>query len=282
MLQVDPAQVNGCSADSSQVLTLVEVGGFYRGPLHAQLVYVKLGGVKPSKIVDHPHHKLQRKVGLQVQTLVALHRKGSRVPLGKGIACKTLNLHPYRSRLGILPPQPLAVVKVGSLHPLKLILGAGFATHAPAQHIRLSQAQPCKMVCYLDHILLVHHDAIGLGHDLRQHRMGLLPAFWVPMPQDVFPHHARSSHPRADDGAGSHKLQVGVGLQLSQQHTHGRRFYVKGANGMSTAEKFLDLGILLKLSHCSDIHFNSLVTVDQLQAGLDVPQPPLAEQIKLV
>ena len=84
----------------------------------------KFGGVKPSKIIDHSHHKFQGEVGLQVQTLVALHRKGSGMPLGKGIACKTLNLHPYRSSLGILPPQPLAVVKVGSLHPLKFILGA--------------------------------------------------------------------------------------------------------------------------------------------------------------
>ena len=241
VLQVDPAQVNSLSSDFGQVITLVEMRAFYDGSLHPQLVYVKFGGVKPSKIVDYPHHKLQGEVGLQVQTLVALHRKGSGVPLGKGVASKALNLHPYRSRLGILPPQSLAVVKVGSLHPLKLILGAGFATHAPAQHIGLGQAQPCKMVGHLDHILLIDHNTVGFGHDLRQHGMGLLPALRVPMPQDVLPHHARSSHPRTDDGASRHELQVGVGLQLSQQHAHGRGFHIKGANGMPTAEEFLDL-----------------------------------------
>ena len=51
---------------------------------------------------------------------------------------------------------------------------------------------------------------------------------------------------------------------------------------MPTAKEFLDLEVLLKLRHCSDIHFNSLVAVDQLQTGLDVPQSPLAEQVKLV
>ena len=95
------------------------------------------------------------------------------------------------------------------------------------------------MVCHLDHILLIDHDAVGFGHDLCQHGMGLLSALWVPMPQDVLPHHARSCHPRTDDGAGSHELQIGVGLQLSQQHAHGGRLYIKGTDGMPTAEECL-------------------------------------------
>ena len=72
------------------------------------------------------------------------------MPLGKGIASKALNLHPYRRSLSILPSQPLAVVKVGSLHPLKLVLGSRFATHAPAQHIGLGQAESRKMVRHPD------------------------------------------------------------------------------------------------------------------------------------
>ena len=64
VLQMDPAQVHGGPSDFGEVIALIEMRGFNPRSLHAQLVYVKFGGVKSSKIIDHPYHKLQGEVGL--------------------------------------------------------------------------------------------------------------------------------------------------------------------------------------------------------------------------
>src|SRR5690606_16032067 len=59
---------------------------------HACFVYIHLRPVKAALIIDYAHHKFYRIIYLKVETLVTLHRIGSRMRLTEGITGKGFEL----------------------------------------------------------------------------------------------------------------------------------------------------------------------------------------------
>ncbi|MNY39186.1 hypothetical protein D3C86_1738610 [compost metagenome] len=68
----------------------------------------------------------------------------------------------------------------------------------------------------LDHIFLIHHNAVGFLHQFQQAGMRFAALFRMTVAQDVFPHHTAFGHARPDNGAGGHKSEVVVDFQLFQ------------------------------------------------------------------
>ena len=166
---------------------------------------VKLCSVKATKVVDARTHVFQREVHLEEQALVALNGVGSGVSLGEGVAGEAFHLTPnlFDNMGGVTLVHGLGME--GIPRAVKRFAGPKLAAHSTPQHVGFTQVQPCKFVRDLDHIFLVHHHPVGLGHQFHQRGMGILPLVEVAVPLDVRLHHAASGHARSNDRACCHQ-----------------------------------------------------------------------------
>src|SRR5690606_28698417 len=143
----------------------IDTGWMDGGPPHPGLMDVKFGIVKTAAIVQYGHHELQGKVTFEIEALIALHRIGGGMSLGKGIARKTFDLSPDLGREPMIVAFLPAVIKKFALYRLEFFPGTELAAHPPPEHIGLPQVQARELVGHLEHILLVDHDPMGFRHD---------------------------------------------------------------------------------------------------------------------
>ena len=285
LLQVQKAQVDICAVDAVGHPGMVDTGRVNRGPQHARLVHIALGAVKAAPVVEHGHHVFQGEVGPQKKALVTLHGIGGRVPLGKGVSCKAGHLVPDLRDQGFGIAFLPAVVHEDGPDALKLVARAELAAHAPAQHVGLTQAEACKIMGHLDHVFLVDHHPVGVGHDVEQHRVGLFDPLRIAVAQNVFAHHPAFGNPRPDDGAGSHQAEVIVYLQLFEQHAHGGRLHVKAPHALGGFDQVVHRRVGLDAAQVVDVYPGKclrLVAAGDLEGFPDLGQPALAQDVELV
>src|SRR5690606_11459423 len=284
LLDVAQPQVNVLSEDHVGVVAPVDAGRMYHSPAVADLLDVGLHIVEAPAIVDGRHHEFQGEVALQVQTLIALHRVGGRMPFRKGIARKGSDLLPHLAdellRVSFLP----AVLPELLFYLFYLSFGSLLPAHSPAQHIGLFQGEASKVVGHFQHILLVHHHPVGLVEDLGQDGVRLFSALRIAMAADVFLLHSPVGHPGPDDGARRHQLQVVLGLQLLKQSPHGGRLHIEHSHAVPRGEQPVDLRIVLEHRYIIDILYISLglVLFHKLDGVGDLGEPPLGQDIELV
>ncbi len=192
-------------------------------------------------------------VRLQVEALVALHRVAGAVALREAEAGEALDLPPHLFGLARRIAHALAVAEELPLHHLELRPVAVADVHAAPHDVRLFQVQPAVEMHHLDHVLLVHHHAVSLGHNLQQALRGQLSPLGVVVAQQVLAHHAALRHAGAYDAARRHQPKVVLHLQLLQQHAHGRALHVEAADGVARAQQLLDRGILLEARDVVDV-----------------------------
>ncbi len=159
--------------------------------MHPGLVQVEIGAVESTEVVDRGHHVFQWVIGLQKQALVALNRIGGGMSFGKGISGKALDLSPDLGAQLLGVSFLFAIVEELFLNLEKFLSRSELPRHSPPQHVSFAQRQPAEVVGHFDHVFLVDHHPVGLGHDLQQDRVGVSAPFRMAVPQDVFPHHAR-------------------------------------------------------------------------------------------
>ncbi len=144
----------------------------------------------------------------------------------------------------------LAVGEEFLLHGPELGPLAEACRHAAPEQVGFLQVEARVEVRHLQHVLLVHHHAVGLGHDLQQLLGCALHASGIVVAQDVLAHHAAFGHAGTDDAAGGHQGEVVLHAQLLQQHAHGGAFHIEAAHGVAGAQQLLDGGVLLE---CGDV-----------------------------
>src|SRR5690606_19722267 len=88
--KLSQSQIDMLPIDDIDMVTAVDTGRMDDSAPHLGLVYIEFGIVEPSPVVEHGHHKLQGEVAFEIKALIAFHGIGSGMPLGKGIARKTL------------------------------------------------------------------------------------------------------------------------------------------------------------------------------------------------
>src|SRR5690606_28402635 len=93
------------------------------GSPHFCLMDVEFRIAKTTAIVQDRHHELQGKITCEVKALIALHRIGGGMPLGKGIACKTLDLLPNIGRQQLVVPFFPTVLKKLSFYGPEFLPG---------------------------------------------------------------------------------------------------------------------------------------------------------------
>src|ERR1700754_1415102 len=119
---------------------------------------VKRGTVKTTEIIDNPYHKFHGEIGFKIEALIAFHCETGRVCLTERVPAKAGYLPPN------LPADVIWIAFFGAIaeklifSPDHFFITAVFARHGPAQYIGLRHIQAAKVVRYLDHILLVHHN----------------------------------------------------------------------------------------------------------------------------
>src|SRR5690606_19217421 len=130
--------------DHIDMVAQVDAGWVEGASPHFCLMDVEFGVVKTAAIVQYRHHKFQGKITFEVEALIALHRIGGGMPLGKGIARKTLDLVPDIGRQVIVMPSFPTVFKKFSFYGLEFLPGTELAAHSPPKDIGLPQVQAGK------------------------------------------------------------------------------------------------------------------------------------------
>ena len=118
-----------------------------------------------------------------------------------------------------------------------------------------------------NHVLLVHHYAIRLFHKLIHFRMDRLVCFVIAHGMksfDVCPHHARSCHAGANDGAGCHQGEIIFTAQLTQQHTHGGRFHIKASHGFAVAHEVFYSFVFREIPKPMNVYIDATVPFHML------------------
>ena len=153
--------MNNFSVNHGLFFAAVNTGRKNGCPVHARLMHIQFGAVKTAAVIDGCHNIFQRIVRLYKQRLETLHRIRRRVPLGKGVIGKTLDLlpHTFYQIVGITTFGTIGEKFIFDLS--KFVALFEFPRHAAAQNIRLGQRETCKKVSHFYYILLVHHHAIG-------------------------------------------------------------------------------------------------------------------------
>ena len=188
---------------------------------HAGFVHVKFRAVEPAEVVDASGHVLDGPMRLQVQALVAFYGVRGGVTLGKGVPGEAFHLAPDLFDQHRVPPAFDGLLVEGVPRFGKLLPRPEFPAHAAAQHIRLTEVEPGEVVGHLDDVLLVHHYAVRLRHQLEKDGMGVVAPFGVPVPLDVGAHHAAARYAGPDDRARCDESEVVVDAELAHQHPHG-------------------------------------------------------------
>ena len=96
---------------------------------------------------------------------------------------------------------------------------------------------------HLEHVLLINHHAIGLAQKFFQNGMLIIHCFRMMKPINIFAHHSRVSHTRADDGTRCHQGLVVGAAQLAQQATHSWTLNIEASTSLGleqlTANEFV-------------------------------------------
>ena len=187
---------------------------------HPRFVDIKLGSVKPAKIIDARRHVFQRPVRLQVEALIAFDGIRSGVTLRESVPCEAFDLAPHLfHQHGVAPPGHGLFVK-GVPRLREFFARPELPAHPAPEHIGFPEVEPGEMVRDFDDILLVHHDPVSFRHQFEEHRMGVGAPLGVAVPFDVSAHHAAARNAGADDRACRDQPEVIVHAQLAHEHPH--------------------------------------------------------------
>src|SRR5690606_5345459 len=97
ILEAVKAKIDFCSAYGSSCFTSIDTGKVDIAPGLSGFVDIDLPLIEAPVVVQHGHHELKRKVGLQVEALVTLNSEAGTMRLVEGIPRKALHLPPYFS-----------------------------------------------------------------------------------------------------------------------------------------------------------------------------------------
>ena len=179
----------------------VDARRFDAGAEHAGFVHVEFGSVEPTEVVDARTHVLDGEMDLEEQALVALDRVGGGMTLGEGVAGEAFHLAPNLAHQIRRMPFRHGLGVEGVAGPVEFFPGPKLPAHAAPQHIGLPEVEAREPVRHLDHVLLVHHDPVCLGHEVEQEGLGVGALGRVAVAFDVRLHHPASRHPRPDHRA---------------------------------------------------------------------------------
>ena len=275
----------GCGVGDGQGAHGVDARSLDAGAEHAGFMHVEFGPVESPEVVDAGAHVLDGEVDLEEQALVALDRIRGGVALGEGVAGEAFHLAPhladhvgrvaFRHGLGV----------EGVAGTVELLPRPKLPAHAAPQHVGLSEIEAREPVRHLDHVLLVHHDPVRLGHEVEQNGMGVGAFGRVAVPFDVRLHHPASGHPRPNHRARRHQPQVVVDLQFAHEHPHGGRLHVEAPGGAGLSKHGAHALVRLEPPHVVDVNRCGgfwIPGAHHLQRVLDFAEPALAQDVKLV
>ena len=205
--------------------------------------------------------------------------------LGEGVPCEAFHLAPHL-------PNDVHGVALGDRLGVEGVAGAvefvarpKLAAHAPPQNVGLAEVEPREPVRHFDHVFLVDHHPVGLGHQGQQHGVRVLAFCRVAVPFDVRLHHAASGHPRPNHRARRNQTQVVVHLQLAHEHPHGRGLHVKAPRGAGFAQHGPDAFVGLEPAHVVDVDACGGLRVprpNHVEGVFDFAQAALTQNVKLV
>ena len=263
----------------------VDARRFDAGAKHACFVHVEFSPVEAAEVVDARAHVLDGEVDLEEQALVALNCVRSGVAFGKGVAGEAFHLAPNLAHhVGRMALRHGLGVE-GVAGPIEFFSGPELPAHAAPQHVGFPEVEAREPVRHLDHVLLVHHDPVRLGHEVEQDGVGVSAPVRVAVPFDVRLHHPASRHPRPNHRARCHQPQVIVDLELPHEHAHGGRFHVKASGGPGFPKHGAHALVRLEPPHVVDVNLCGGFWVSgahHLQRVLDFAEPTLAQDVKLV
>ncbi len=211
------------------------------------------GRIKPALIADDRRHEFGGIVGAEIGRLEGDLGVAGRMGFAKTITGKTHDHVPDRlNRPGIHRPGSGAVDELAAVIP-QAALFVFFAEHF-AKLVAVFNGKPGQMHGHLRHVLLVHHDAMGLAQHLFDRRMQRAVEAAVRPPDEFVnePVGGGTDQRRDDDKI---VKDVGAGLesgrhaapQFSEQQARGRRFDVKTADGLTPLNKRTGLGVLKRI-----------------------------------
>ena len=208
-------------------------------PFQIALEHGQLVGV--AGIEDHRRaEEFLGEMGLQIGGLVGHQRVGRRVGLVEAVAGEGLDLGEDFQCLGFLDVVRSRAVDKGGL--LLVHLGFELLTHGAAQQVGTAQRVPGQRLGCLHHLLLIDHDAVGLGDDRLQQGVQVVDLLFTVLAADVgrdVLHRAR-----AVEGHDSNNVLEAVGPQLAQHVAHTGGFQLEDADGLRPAQHFEHLGII--------------------------------------
>ena len=208
-------------------------------PFQIALEHGQLVGV--AGIEDHRRaEEFLGEMGLQIGGLVGHQRVGRCVGLVEAVAGEGLDLGEDFQCLGFLDVVRSRAVDEGSL--LLVHLGFELLTHGPAQQVGTAQRVPGQRLRRLHHLLLINHDAVGLGNDRLEQGVQVVDLLLAVLTADVgrnVLHWTRTVE--GDDGD---DVFEAVGTQLAQHVAHPGGFQLENAHGLGPAQHFKHLGII--------------------------------------
>ena len=198
-LQMHKPQINVFSIKCSHQLTFINTRIMYYSSCHFCLMNINFRPVKSPFIINNRHHKFNRKMHFQIQTLVTLYRIRSRMGFTKRIACKrfylAVNFFTQSHGMSLLS----TFFKKMVFHFLQSRKRTSFTTHRPSQNITISSRQTSIMQRNFNHIFLIHHDTIRFPQLLFKHGMKILKLVGMIVPKNIFFHHPRFGNSRSNN-----------------------------------------------------------------------------------
>ena len=205
ILHQGESQINMPPLNAGFKIAVVYTRRFNDATMHPRIMHIHLRPVKATAIIDGRHQVFQRKIGFQIQALIALHGIARGMAFCKSVIPKTLNLPPHFCRHLFSIATFQAVAEKLLFDGVKSIALPEFPAHSPAQDIRFGQGEPCKIMRHLQHVFLIYHHAKSLSHQFPKCWMNILPLVRLPEALDVLLHHATLCHARTNNRACRHQ-----------------------------------------------------------------------------
>ena len=184
-------------------------------------------------------HEGRWMVGFQIGGVVGQQSVGSGVGLVEAIAGKFF--HQVENFIGLFLGQAVFASACPEQQPvLGHFLGL-FLAHGASQQIRATQGITANDLGHLHHLLLIHHDAVGLGQDGFGARIGKLESFAMLASAEI----GNQVHrPRAIQGHQSDDVLEAVGPRILKHALHAAAFQLEDCNCFSLGQQIVGCAVV--------------------------------------
>ena len=218
--------------------------------------------------------ELDRVVGLEPGGLVGDQRVSRRVALVEAVACELRHL--LEDAGGLLA---VHIVGFGALDETDLLLVhflLDLLAHGAAQQVSIAERIAGQHLGDLHHLLLVDHDAEGLGQDRLQARMQIIGLLVALLTGEIFGDVVHRA--RAVQGHKGDDVLEAVRLHLAQDVAHAGTFQLEHAHRITARQHVVGEFVIERQG--ADIHLDAAIA-QQFHRALDHRQGLEAEEVEL-